>query len=70
VERVPGDPRERDTQSTLHNLHSPGKEICVQRRRFNPHRFFYQIYVYASGTAFTIMLLAWLFHEVKHALGF
>ena len=42
----------------------------MQRRRFDPHRVFQEIHSYASEIAFTILFLAWLFREVKHALGF
>ncbi|MGA2770703.1 MAG: hypothetical protein ABSG26_07795 [Bryobacteraceae bacterium] len=42
----------------------------MQRRRFNPHRFFHQIKFYAIEIAATIVFLSWLVQEVKHALGF
>jgi hypothetical protein len=50
----------------------PGREICVQRRRFNPHRVFHQIRSYAVETAAIIVFLVWIFtavvHEVKSLL--
>ena len=42
----------------------------MQRRRFDPHRFFHQIKFYAVEIGATLVFLSWVIKEVRHQIGF
>jgi hypothetical protein len=45
-----------------------GKSLHMRARRFDPHRFFYLVKLYAIEVAATIIFLSWLARAVWHEL--
>ena len=40
----------------------------MPKRRFNPHKFFFQVKLYAVESAATIVFIWWLIRIVRHEL--